>query len=142
VRKNRTASRAANAICWAWRRGVVVGRIVVAIRPPGESCCARTGQRLPRPRESTYFERRSRCEASDARGGACATWRLESVRRSCHVSGVRNDVPDETPSGEREGRLIVHLQLHRLLSSIQSEFARQTCRLYHDLGVGCGCRHA
>jgi hypothetical protein len=27
-----------------------------------------------------------------------------------------------------------------LASGVESEFARQTCRRYHDLGVGCACR--
>jgi hypothetical protein len=41
-----------------------------------------------------------------------------------------------------ERRGVAHLQLHTLVRSVQTEFTRQTCRLYHDLGVGCGCRAA
>jgi hypothetical protein len=67
---------------------------------------------------------------------ACATWRLDRVRRSCHVSaGPKRMLGEPHTPGDRR-------QLPSVLASVQSEVARQTCRLYHDLGVECGCRRA
>jgi hypothetical protein len=69
-RKRRTAGRAALALRPAWLDSA-------------SSHPATWGSQTPRPRESTFTQRRSsarlRC--------AGATWRLERVRRSCHVSG-------------------------------------------------------
>lgn len=41
-----------------------------------------------------------------------------------------------------ERRGVERLQLQMLLITIEHGIARPTCRLYHDLGVGCGCRRA
>jgi hypothetical protein len=101
------------------------------------------GQRLSFPRESTIFnKRRCRCEASNATVSMCNVETRESATLlSCQRVG--NSMLDEPHTSEDCGRRgVIHLQLQSVLVSIQSEFSRQTCRLYHDLGVGCGCRRA
>jgi hypothetical protein len=66
-RKNRTVGRAVNAIWWASPRGVVVGRIVVAIRPPGDAAAPGQASVYLAHASQHIWERRCRCEASDAR---------------------------------------------------------------------------
>jgi hypothetical protein len=73
--------------------------------------------------------------------------RGDSTECDAHVrsAGFATKRPDEPPTpthGHAQDRRAVRLQWMPVRLAIHSKCARQTCRLYHDLGVGCGCRRA
>jgi hypothetical protein len=139
ARKKRTVGRAASVTFWALLRDMVVGRIDNAIRCPGLFTALEQARLYPShasPHSTVSSRRSERCSNEHVQRGDSRECDLHVMSAGLATERIRWG---HTPSvcKPRDG-LPVHS--HPLLESIQTDFARQTCRRYHSPGVGCGRR--
>lgn len=143
-RERRTVGRASHTLAgWAlFNWPAVVGSMLYRI-PTTWNCeqakqvdCLSISTRGHHSTKSTSFDGR---EASDSRVSMCNVVTRESTTlMSCQQGGQSKH---ETSHTQRNGGTAAPLDFIRARSAtpIETEFARQTCRLYHQRGVRCGC---